>query len=161
MTRENRNSFFTTKTGATVRSLSGSTFKVNSLPGSIHIRCHESRIFAAASVRETKSYKYVLRLQYMQSITIIAIMLGAAFRVLRFALVLALALQYHFVFGSGDFGVYTPSRPSPTNYGITCEKIAKVISSKSQVFYPGGLCVLRICCESPVYLSFRLPGVQL
>lgn len=74
-----------------------------------------------------------------------AIALRAAF--LRSALVLALAMQYHFVFGPEDFGVYTPSRASPTNYEDTCKKIAEAVSSKSQVFYLGELCVLRMYCE--------------
>ncbi|KAN0114373.1 hypothetical protein V8E52_006869 [Russula decolorans] len=63
-----------------------------------------------------------------------AITLGAAF--LCSVLVLAHALQDRSTFGLGNLAVYTPS-PSPANCEVTCEKIAKVISSKSQVFYPG------------------------
>lgn len=73
-----------------------------------------------------------------------AITLGAVF--LCSALVLAHALQVHSVFALGDFAVHTQI-PSPE---VTCENIAKVISSKSQVFYPGELCVLRLYYASPV-----------
>jgi hypothetical protein len=75
-----------------------------------------------------------------------AIMLGAA--LVCSALVLAHALQDHSRSCLGDFAVYTPS-PSPANCEVTCEKIAKAISSKSQVFYPGELRVLRLYCASP------------
>jgi hypothetical protein len=76
-----------------------------------------------------------------------AITLGAAF--FCSALVLAHALQDCSRFGLGNFAVYTPS-PSPANCEVTCEKIAKVISSKSQVFYPGELRVLRLYYASPI-----------
>jgi hypothetical protein len=70
-----------------------------------------------------------------------AITLGAAF--LCSALILAHALKDHSVFALGDLAVYTPS-PSPANCEATCENIAKAISSKSQVFYPGELRVPRL-----------------
>jgi hypothetical protein len=72
-----------------------------------------------------------------------AITLGAAFRVLCSALVLAYALQDHSVFAMADFAAYTPSL-SQANCEVTCKNIAKAISSKSQVFYPGELHVLRL-----------------
>jgi hypothetical protein len=65
---------------------------------------------------------------------------------LCYALVLSHALQDHSGFCLGDFAIYTPA-----NCEVTCEKIAKAISSKSQVFYPGEFRVLRLYCASPIY----------
>jgi hypothetical protein len=73
------------------------------------------------------------------------ITLGAVF--LCSTLVLTHALQDRSGFGLADFTVYTPSS-SPANFEVTCERIAKAISSKSQVFYPGELRVLRLYCAS-------------
>jgi hypothetical protein len=90
------------------------------------------------------SFFQVVRSQYTQFIAM-TITLGAF---LCSALVLAHALQDHFGFGLGDldFAVYTPS-PSPANFEVTCENIAKAISSKSQVFYPGEL---HLYCAIPI-----------
>jgi hypothetical protein len=73
-----------------------------------------------------------------------AITLGTAF--LCSALFLAHALQDHPVFSPRDFDT---ASPSPANCEATCENIAKVISSKSIVFYPGKLRVL-LYCASPI-----------
>src|SRR6266576_5974765 len=78
-----------------------------------------------------------------------AITLGTAYLCSVLVLRLAHALQDHSRFGLGNFAVYTPS-PSPANCEVTCEKIAKAISSKSQVFYPGELRVLRLYCALPI-----------
>ena len=84
-----------------------------------------------------------------------AITIGAT--LLCSALVLAHTLQDHSRFGLGDLGVYSPS-PSPADCEVTCEKITKAISSKSQVYYPGEL---RLYCAlaSPIDVSLRFPGV--
>jgi len=76
-----------------------------------------------------------------------AIALGTTF--LCSALVLAHALQGHSRFGLGYLAVYSPS-PYPANCEVTCEKIVNAISSKSQVFHPGKLCVPRLHCASPI-----------
>ena len=70
--------------------------------------------------------------------------LPAAFLFSAFVLV-AHALRDHPSFGLEDVVqvVYTPP-PPPANYEVTCEKIAKAISSKSRVFYPGETRVLRL-----------------
>jgi hypothetical protein len=95
----------------------------------------------------------VVRSQYTQIIAM-TITLGAF---LCSALALAHALQDHFGSGLGDFAVYTPS-PSPANCEATCEKIAKAISSKSQVFYPGKIRVLHLYCATPI--DSRVLGSQ-
>ena len=110
----------------------------------IHTRCHESRQFSATRsfCRGNKEYKCVIFSSCSVAFIVMAIItLGAAF--LCSALVLAHALQDRFRFNLGDFAVYTPS-PSPANCEVTCEKIAVAFSSKSQVFYPGELRVLRL-----------------
>ena len=59
-------------------------------------------------------------------------MLKAAF--LLCGLVLVEALKDHSGFNQGYFAAYPQS---PGDCKITCEKIARSISSASQVFYPG------------------------
>ena len=58
-------------------------------------------------------------------------------------LVLAEALQDHSSFCTGSFGLYAQS---PLSEGckitFTCEEIARSISPKSQVFYPGEIRVV-------------------
>ena len=63
------------------------------------------------------------------------------------SLSLVAALQEQSRFGQGNFGAYTQS-PSPVDgkLKITCEKIARSISSKSQVFYLGELEVVGLWC---------------
>ena len=71
-------------------------------------------------------------------------------------LCLTLVLAYMLQDGLGNFGVNsTPTSPAVTG---TCEKIAKAISSKSQVYYPGRLRVLCLCAP-PINMRSRLPGV--
>ena len=67
-------------------------------------------------------------------------MLEAAF--LWYSLALIVILQ-----GQGNFDAYAQS-PSPADgkLKLTCEKIARSISSKSQVFYPGELEAIRPWC---------------
>jgi hypothetical protein len=86
--------------------------------------------------------KSLLRSRCTQFITT-AIMLGTAF--LCIALVLAEALQDHSRFSLGNFVAYAQSQSSsPTDYKVTCEKIAQSVSSASQVFYPGELRVVGL-----------------
>ena len=72
---------------------------------------------------------------------ITAIMLGVA--LLCCALVLAEALQDHSRFSLGNFVAYAQT-PSPTDYKGTCDAIARSISSRSQVFYPGELRIIGL-----------------
>jgi hypothetical protein len=74
-----------------------------------------------------------------------AITLGATF--LCPALVLAHALKDHFIFGLGDFAVYTPS-PSRELRGHVREERKALPSPKAM--YPGELRVLHLYCASPV-----------
>jgi len=72
-------------------------------------------------------------------------MLGSTF--LWHSLALIVALQEQSRFGLGSFDAYAQS-PSPTDGKLktTCEKIARSISSKSEVFYPGKLEVVCLWC---------------
>jgi hypothetical protein len=76
---------------------------------------------------QVRVYKAILCSRWTQIITT-TIMLGAA--LLGWALVLAGTLQNH---GPGNFAAYAHS----TDYKVTCKKIARSVSSASQVFYPG------------------------
>ncbi len=90
----------------------------------------------------------VLRPRYTQFITTTA-MLGAAFLWCTFSL--ADALQDQSGFGLRNIDAY--AQPSP-NYKVTCEKIARSISSKSQVFYPGERREVSLQCTSYIDIEF-------
>ncbi len=118
---------------------------------------HETRPFPIQICNLFKFFGRVVQFIAM------VITLGAAF--LCSALVLARALQDqvqgHSRFGLGDFALSTPS-PTLANGEpeVTCEKIAKAISSKSQVFYPGEHRVLHLYRAPPNDSGgLRLPGV--
>ena len=84
---------------------------------------------------------------------------GVAF--LWYFLALIAALQEQSRFGLGNFDAYAQSSsPAGGKLKITCEKIARSISIKSQVFYSGELEVAGLWCMQPI-LAFRFPGVQL
>jgi hypothetical protein len=99
--------------------------------------------------------KYFLRSRYTHFITT-AIMLGVA--LLCCALVLAEALQDHSRFSLGSLVAYAQS-PSPTDYKGTCDAIARSISSRSQVFYPGRFESSASSVHHPMIYVFRFPGV--
>jgi hypothetical protein len=82
----------------------------------------------------------LLRPRYTKFIAT-AIMLGEVF--LGCALVLAAALQDRSGFGLGNFVAYAQST-SPADFKVSCEKIARSISSASEVFYPGELRVIGL-----------------
>ena len=79
-------------------------------------------------------------------------MLGKAF--LWSALVLAAALQNRSRFGLGNFAAYAQSTSTQADFKASCEKIARSISSASQVFYSGELRVIGL-----PFASFIQSGV--
>ena len=139
----------------------GGTPIANSPPvnNSNHTRCHESRPFPAArsfyrgnkSIQIGNPFKFFGR--SMRNSLSMAITLGAAF--LCFALVLAHDLQDHSRLGPRNLAVYT--LPSQANCEVTCEKTAKAISSKSQVFYPGELACSAFTGHHLLILWFQVP----
>ena len=91
-----------------------------------------------------------LRPRHVQFLTT-ATMLGAVF--LWYSLVLAEALQDQSEFCSRKFGLYAQSTLSEAcNVAFTCEEIARSISPKSQVFYPGEIRVAGSWWVRPLIL---------
>lgn len=88
-----------------------------------------------------------------QSITA-TIMLGVAFLCSALALTVALHSQSGFRLGDLVALVQSSSSSSSTdNYKVTCQNIAKSISSSSQVFYPRGSNSSCHHCSSPLTLD--------
>ena len=118
--------------------------------------CRPGRFCEDIIVYKYVSFSFPLAIQYPISCSVI--MPGVAF--LWYSLALIAALQEQSRFFQGNIGAYAQS-PSPADgkLKITCEKIARSISSKSQVFYPGELSSVSGVCNPPWF--FRFPGVQL